>query len=113
MVGNVLEDRLFAALLVVAGMLFPDMARAETGQLSDSLVNTRDCLVTLPIFINYFCYSLAMMFACWAAYRWEHNARRKIPIKPVRFGLVVFAALLFASVPSILDLIRDYYSRNP
>lgn len=112
MVGGVRKSRLLAALLVfVAGLLLADTAGAA--QLPDSTINVGSGVITFPIYLKYFCYSLAMMFACWAAYRWRYNARKKIPLKSIRFGLVVFAALLFASVPSILDLIRDYYSRNP
>jgi hypothetical protein len=112
MAGVVRKDRLLAALLVVAaGVLVADVAGAV--QLPDSSVRTTNSLVWVPFYIKCFCYSMAVIFASWAAYRWIYNARKKIPLKPVRFGLVVFTALLFASIPSILGLISDYYSRNP
>jgi hypothetical protein len=108
MAGFVVKGRLLAqAILFLVSVLLADTAVAD--QLPDSTVFTRDGLVTLPFYIDFFCNSMAVIFACWAAYRWRHNTRKKIPLKPVRFGLVVFAAVLFASLPFILDALRDYY----
>ncbi len=108
MAGFVVKGRLLAqaTLFLVSGLLADT---AVAGHLPDSLIDTGDGLVRTPIYIDFFCNSMAVIFACWAVYRWRHNTRKKIPLKPVRFGLVVFAAVLFASLPFILDALRDYY----
>jgi hypothetical protein len=111
MVGNVLKGRLFAALLVVAGVLFPDMARAETGQLSDSLVNTHAEIIPyyLAAEITRASFVLMIIFSVKIATAIIGRYQQNQPVRIRRFGVIFISAACCMIVNLLIHYTQLYY----
>lgn len=91
-----------AAVTLVAGPAF-----AAAGQLSDSLVNTRENLVSLPVFINYASYIIGTALGVAGVSKLKAHVDNPGQT-PIKDGLGrIGAAGLFISLPFLLDMIRS------
>ncbi len=96
-----------AAVTLVAG---PAFAAAAGGQLSDSLVNTRQNLISLPVFINYASYIIGMALGVAGVSKLKAHVDNPGQT-PIKDGLGrIAAAGLFISLPFLLDMIRSTQS---
>ena len=92
-----------AAVTLVAGPAFA----AAGGQLSDSLVNTRENLVSLPVFINYASYIIGTALGVAGVSKLKAHVDNPGQT-PIKDGLGrIGAAGLFISLPFLLDMIRS------
>jgi hypothetical protein len=93
-----------AAVSLVAGPAF------AAGQLSDSLVNTRDNLASLPVFINYASYIIGTALGVAGVSKLKAHVDNPGQT-PIKDGLGrIGAAGLFISLPYLLDMIRSTQS---
>jgi hypothetical protein len=90
-----------AAVTLIAGPAF-----AAAGQLSDSLVNTRENLISLPVFINYASYIIGTALGVAGVSKLKAHVDNPGQT-PIKDGLGrIGAAGLFISLPFLLDMIR-------
>lgn len=95
-----------AAVALVASPAFA----AAGGQLSDSLVNTRENLISLPIFINYASYIIGTALGVAGVSKLKAHVDNPGQT-PIKDGLGrIGAAGLFISLPFLLDMIRSTQS---
>lgn len=95
-----------AAVALVASPAFA----AAGGQLSDSLVNTRENLISLPIFINYASYIIGTALGVAGVSKLKAHVDNPGQV-PIKDGLGrIGAAGLFISLPFLLDMIRSTQS---
>ena len=102
--------KLLGSIVVVAAVALvasPAFAAAGGGQLSDSLVNTRENLISLPIFINYASYIIGTALGVAGVSKLKAHVDNPGQT-PIKDGLGrIGAAGLFISLPFLLDMIRS------
>ena len=100
--------KLLGSVAVVAAVaLVASPAFAAGGQLSDSLVNTRENLVSLPVFINYASYIIGTALGVAGVSKLKAHVDNPGQT-PIKDGLGrIGAAGLFISLPFLLDMIRS------